>query len=238
MMMKFVFNILAAGVMTLLLANVLFAQPNLSGNLSGNLGPGSYVVVGNCTVPAGQSLTIQPGTTLLFSGHYTFFVYGQLTAMGTAADSIRFLPQNPGDAYRHGGLRFQPATPQNYMLAYCRIDNARNQTFPIYTGGAIYVQNANLILSHSLITNSISNTGGGLYSSGGTLTVSACVFVADSANDGAGIYATNGSTAVTGSEFYDNKCFNSGNGGGIFLYYSNPALVDHCIFYRNHSDGT
>jgi hypothetical protein len=236
--MKFTLTILVAGLAMLLLAAVLSAQPNLSGNLSGTLGPGSYVVVSNCAVLAGQSLTIQPGTILLFSGHYFFSIYGQLTAIGTAADSIKFLPQHPGDACRHGGLRFQPTSPQNYTMSYCRIDNARNQTIPVYTGGAIYIQNANLTLSHSLITNSISNTGGGIFGSGATLSVSSCVFVADSATDGAGIYVENCPITVIESEFYNNICINSGSGGGISLNNSDQAQISHCTFAGNHSDGT
>ncbi|MCX6641509.1 MAG: hypothetical protein NTW14_13675 [bacterium] len=217
---------------------IVAAQPTISGNLSGNLGPGTYIVVGNCTVPTGQSLIIAPGTTLLFGGHYFFYVNGQLTAVGTEVDSIKFLPQDGTTATRHGGLRFQPGTPTNNVLSYCRIDNARNQSFPIYTGGAIFVQSATLTVSHSRITNSISNTGGGLYANAATVIITACDFVADSAVDGAGIYANSCPITVTESGFYNTKCFGSGNGGGIFLVNCDQSQVRNSIFIGNHSDGT
>ena len=53
----------------------------------------TYVVTGNTAVPAGFTLTIQPGTVVQFGGAYTLSVGGTLIADGTEAEPIRFEPQ-------------------------------------------------------------------------------------------------------------------------------------------------
>lgn len=53
----------------------------------------TYVVVNNIGVGAGQTLTIQPGTTIFFAGNYAFSVAGTLIADGSPAQPIRFLRQ-------------------------------------------------------------------------------------------------------------------------------------------------
>lgn len=215
------------------------AQPTLSGNLTGVLTAGTYIVTGNCSVPAGEVLTIEPGTTLLFSGHYFFNVYGQLTANGTETDSIKFLRQNPTEECRHGGIRFQINSSPENSLSYCWIDNAKNQSFPVYIGGAIYIKNAGLVLSHCKITNSKSNTGGGLYAEAATIYIDNCIFDADSAEMGAGIYAEGiNQINITYSEFYNNKCINSGYGGGVFFNQCTQATVTNSIFAHNSSAGS
>ena len=62
------------------------AQPQLSGPLSGTVGPGDFQVVGDCSVDSGQTLTIMPGTAFYFTGHYWLKVNagGELHADGTA----------------------------------------------------------------------------------------------------------------------------------------------------------
>jgi hypothetical protein len=213
-------------------------QPTISGNLSGNLGPGTFIVAGTCTVPAGQTLTIAPGTTLLYAGNYFFNVYGQLNADGTSSDSIKFLRQNPTEACRSRGLRFQPGSSVNNSLSYCWIDFAKNQTFPIYIGGAVYIKTAGLTLSHCRITNSTSNTGGGLYAEGSTVTIEHCYFDADTAEMGAGIYATGCTISIDSTEIYRTQCINAGYGAGIFLQSCAQAAVSHCIVAYNSSVGT
>ena len=81
----------------------LAAQTQISGPQSGTLGPGTYIVTGNITVNAGQTLTIAPGTTFLHNGYWYWKIYGTLHAVGTVADSIRWLRQNPVPAHRWAG---------------------------------------------------------------------------------------------------------------------------------------
>lgn len=216
----------------------IYAQPSLSGDVSGTLGPGEYLVDGNCTIPSGEILTIEPGTTFLFTGHYYFSVYGELTAVGTETDSIKFLPDPESPGTRHAGIRFQSTASPESELAYCLIDNAINQSFPIYNGGALFSSGVDLNISHCVLSNSKANKGGGIYIQNAVLNVSSCVFEADSAYDGAGIFASGSEVNISGNSFFHNRCYNSGNGGAIFLDNSDEALIDGNIMVFNHSDGT
>ena len=186
------------------------AQPTVHGSLSGTLGPGDYIVDGDCWVDAGNSLTIQPGTTLLFSGHYTFDIYGMLTAVGTEQDSINFIRQFPTEACKHGGIRFHNGSSPNSILSYCWIDYAKNYSSPNYSGGAIYVQNVGITISNCTISNGYASTGGGIYATGSPLTINECIFFRNSA----------------------------GNGGGLYLYSSSGAQVSNSIFAKNASTST
>ena len=49
-----------------------------------------YLINGDLNIPAGKTLTIQPGVTLKFTGLYTLNVQGNLVAIGTKNDSIVF----------------------------------------------------------------------------------------------------------------------------------------------------
>ena len=187
------------------------AQPLISGDLSGMLGPGTYVVEGNCTVQFGNALSIEPGTTFLFAGHYSFTVYGQLNADGTETDSIKFIRQFPTEECRHGGLRFQSGSSPNSTLSYCWIDHAINRDFPFYFGGGIYCSNVGIAISNCRISNCEAEQGAGLYAMNAPVTVTACVIEENWA-------------AVSG--------------GGIQLYNSDGAEVSFCVIYENTSAGT
>jgi hypothetical protein len=215
-----------------------WCQPNLSGNLSGNLGPGTWLVIGNCTVPAGQTLTIAPGTTLLFPARFFFYVYGGLEAQGTATDSIKFLSYSTSPSSRQGGLRFIDCTTASHV-AYWRIDNGYNVFLPVDCGGCVYVQNATVTISHTRFTRSHAAYGGGVYADSAILTLTACEFAADTCEFyGGGLYAQNSQVTVTGSGFYNNRCAYGASGGGMELYYCNSAQISDCIISGNNSAGT
>jgi len=194
-------------------ASMALAQPTIQGSLSGNLGPGAYIVVGNCTVDAGATLTVAPGTTFLFSGHFSFKVNGTLNASGTAADSILFVRQSATPECEWGGLRFMAGAPSNSVVSYALFEGARYQVWPDYNGGAIFIGTPATI-NHCYITNCYSASGGGIYIgnvASGTVTVSDCIIMNNSA----------------------------GNGGGLYVYYSNAMVnILNCAIARNSSTST
>lgn len=51
-----------------------------------------YIVTANCTVPSGQTLTILPGTTVWMGNGTSLTGNGVISAVGTAAQPIRFEP--------------------------------------------------------------------------------------------------------------------------------------------------
>src|ERR1700733_3169316 len=49
-----------------------------------------YLVFNDISIDGGQSLTIDPGVSVIFQGSYTINVYGALIAAGTGSQPIRF----------------------------------------------------------------------------------------------------------------------------------------------------
>ena len=111
-------------IMTALLV-VVCAQVSLgqlSGALSGTLGPGEYHIVATISIESGDSLVLMPGTTFNFDGPYPFLVYGILFAEGTESDSITFTTDTLANLDRWYGLQFKYSTSSGSRLAYCVIE--------------------------------------------------------------------------------------------------------------------
>ena len=190
------------------------AQPHISGNLSGTLGPGTYIVDGDINVLNATTLTIQPGTIFQHSGHYSWFIYGALHANGALGDSIRFSRQSLG-VPQWGGLRFMPTTPQQNNLTYCVIEDVQNGTSPVQP----------------------EVLGGGIYVMGNYLTVDHCrISRCQVGHDGAGLYAYYATMLLVQNTIID-SC-TADIGGGMYLSTSNGAQIKNCIISRNRSTGT
>ena len=69
---------------------------NVEGNQSGEwtLSNSPYIIEGDVTVPSGQSLTIEPGVVIQFSGNYRITIRGSLFANGNSTDRIIFTSIN------------------------------------------------------------------------------------------------------------------------------------------------
>jgi len=199
-------------VVCLGLCPLALAQPQISGPLSGTMGPGTYLVVGNCTVNGGQILILLPGTTFLFAGHYDLVVntYGRLHAIGTAEDFIVFTRQNPDTACDWGGIRF-PYGSYADTLSYCRFEYATYHPTPNVNGGALFIQTAGMKVTHCTFANNAAQDGGGIYVNTSSGTISDCAFINNSASQ---------------------------NGGGLNLMWSSNITVSNCLFLNNASHGT
>jgi predicted GH43/DUF377 family glycosyl hydrolase len=94
-------------------------------------------VQGEITVPDGATLTIEAGTTVEFLGHHSLNVQGQILAIGTEEDPIRFWVDDTlgfaDDAGSEGvwqGFRFEetPASNDSSRLSQCDIAYAKKFT--------------------------------------------------------------------------------------------------------------
>jgi hypothetical protein len=192
-----------------------WAQPHLSGAISGPLGPGSYIVDGNITIAATATVTVAPGTTFLHSGYYNWMISGTLIANGTVTDSIKFRRQNPVPEHLWGGLRFTPTLPMQNSLDYCLIQDVQNGTSSggaEILGGAIYIMGNYLHVNHSRI------------------------YGCRVGHDGAGIYAYYATALVVENTLID-SCM-ADIGGGIYLSTCNGAQIKNNTITRNRSIGT
>jgi hypothetical protein len=172
----------------ILLPIVVLGQSTIHGNLSGTLGPGTYMVDGDCQVQAGQSLTISPGTTFLHTGHYTWNIYGLLHAVGTASSPIIFTHESPNMSNKWAGIRFQQGASSSSILEWCHLVWSQNVPEPNSQGGAIYSDLVPITVRNCLVDHCNAADGGGIYLNGANNSViDSCTFTNNLANGGGGI---------------------------------------------------
>jgi len=184
------------------------AQEQISGPVSGTLGPETYLVVGDIFVNRTDSLEILPGTSFLHQGQYTWFIEGAFSAVGTEEDSILFTSFDTSLSTMWGGLRFEYVNNDWSSLSYCTIENGRRLS-PLYgSGGGIYTDQVNLTIEHCTIAScSSSYFGGGLYASECSIEIDNCDF---------------------------RKCYGS-DGGAVYLYYCDESFITNSVVTENYS---
>jgi parallel beta-helix repeat protein/predicted outer membrane repeat protein len=217
----------------------LFEPPpgiQISDSLSGQLEDTTYVVIGEVIIGAGDSLEIQPGTTVWFAGRYDIEVYGHLTAVGTESDSIYFLTVSP-DLY-WGSIIFRAGSSPGSELSHCHISGAG--------ASAVNCYYTDMAISHCTITGNRANWGGGIYCSSANVTISDCSVTGNlSVNNGGGIYCTHASPLIINCTVTGNASnqFGGGSGrggGGICANHSSNPTIESCTVednYTTHNGG-
>ena len=219
---------------------VLSAYAQLSGPLSGVITAGTYTVVGEISVEAGDSLTIEPGTFFIFQGHYKFIVNGWLFAEGTETDSITFTAADTTEGWH--AIRFIN-TPDSSRLSYCVLQygNATGSN-PDNKGGAIYCSYSSPIFDHCTIRDNFAEEGGGaIYSYSSNIKLGFCdVFDNHSLSSGGGLYAYYGIPIVHDCNFIGNIAYNPDilvSSGGMLFWHSSP-IVENCTVANNRSSSS
>jgi hypothetical protein len=114
-----------------------------------------YLITGSVKVPNGSTLTIEPGVTVNFQGHYKLLVAGRLLAIGTVTDSIFFTASNTSTGWY--GIRFDSTLTSNdsSKFLYCslRWGKATGIGSDEMGGGFMFNEFSKAIISHSLIRN-------------------------------------------------------------------------------------
>lgn len=108
-----------------------------------------YVVTGNVVIPAGATLTIEPGVIIQFAGYYSFKISGTLRALGTATNRIVFTSAddsefnesslaiaNPATVNDWAGIEFTDSSNdeqsrfENCVIRYCTLPLVLTQAAP------------------------------------------------------------------------------------------------------------
>jgi predicted outer membrane repeat protein len=221
---------LLAAVLIMGSQTALLAQTHISGFLSGTLPPDTYIVDDSIFVRATDSLLIEPGASLQFTARSAFIIYGWMQAIGTAQDSIFFVPSGPDSG---ASIIFQTGSSPGSQLSYCHVRGFNNSGINAY-----YVD---LTISHCLVTGNLATWGGGIYLSHANANISDCEVSGNLCiHNGGGIYCTGASPIITNCLVSGNICNLglgvSGHGGGGLCanHLSNPRVTD-CVFSNNHS---
>jgi parallel beta-helix repeat protein len=200
---------------------------NIFGNVKG-VWDGIYSIIGDITIPNGDTLIIKPGSEIRFLGDYHVYVEGYLEAIGAPADTILFtsLPANqqlaPG---QWKGIDFRDVSDDNSILKYVKIR---------YADYGIDWNNANATLENSVIHDCYYH---GLYLHNDNsdpliryVEVSSCGYADDNHHN---IYVNNGDPTL--EYVFSHHSKNSGYG----VYFNNYAYasVKHSFFYNNSSYG-
>jgi hypothetical protein len=188
-------------------------------------------------IDTGVTLTINPGTRVLFMGPYPLKVRGRLLAQGLVTDSIVFTAANISEGW--GGIRFDSiaaAANDTSRLEFCRIEYARFSGTTGYDGygGGIYLNGfGKVIVSNSTVhSNMAVNGGAGICIWQGSGVVRNCTIRNNSTTHttfsfGAGIFCMNSSPLIEGNVIRNNN--SSREGGGISCQGSSPRIVNNVI---------
>lgn len=223
-----------------LIADTTIPAGNVSGTWSVSGSP--YLVNGDLTIPNGQSLIIQPGVEVRFSGAYRLLVDGWLNAVGTQ-DSIRFTTIASDIKWRGIWFANTSAANDSSLIVRCVLTNGNANLNPDAnerSGGLLRVMGfSKLRVERSRFSDSTASDGGAIFTKGASFPIRQCLFKNLSASGwGGAIYAADPSPAqssllIDGCEFHD--CTTGGVGGSIAFYGGTNNRVANSTIYRGHA---
>lgn len=180
-----------------------------------------YLIEGEITVPDGETLLIEPGSEIIFQGHYKFNVEGTLVAKGTAEDSIKFTAGDHSLGWH--GIRFNNTNAANdsSLFEYCQFEYGKansGEGLSNRSGGAMAILSTDKVrVSCCLFQNNMCYHDNMEVSAGGAMVVT-------------------GSALIEFNEFRNNT---GRYGGAMTIYYpgTNP-LVRNNYIHHNSGHGT
>jgi pimeloyl-ACP methyl ester carboxylesterase len=201
---------------SVLLLSLCFAHPALastavSGTLTGNTTwtkADSPYVVSNVTIPAGTTLTIDPGVVVKMSARVFFYVFGTVNAQGTAAEPIIFTAITDdsvgGDSNGDQGatlpsvgdwlsLYFLEGSQGTFVNTEIRYGGASNGATPM---GALHNQGGSIVLTDCILTDALNYP---LAQDSGMTTLTTSTIE----RGGSGLRMTDGVFALSGNTFTD-----------------------------------
>ena len=178
-----------------------------------------YYIDGEIHIPTDSMLVIEPGCSIIFTGHYKFCVDSNAVfkAMGTETDSVFFTPQY---SFVHWyGIKFN-SSAEGCTLSYCRIEYSDSS--------GIYCSNSSPIITNNSISgNSAGWNGGGICCNHSSPTITKNTITENSAGYGGGIYCVDSNPTITNNTISGNSA--EDGGGGIYCYESSPTIENNTI---------
>ncbi|OQY26931.1 MAG: hypothetical protein B6244_12185 [Candidatus Cloacimonetes bacterium 4572_55] len=191
------------------------------GNVSGNwsIDGSPYLIQGEITIPIQETLTIDPGVSVRFQGHYKLIVLGRLLAIGAEDEMIHFTADNVETGWH--AIRFESTSAANdsSKIIFCHLEQGNAYTDapgPFNgAGGAIAIIDFDkLIISDCLIENNRANS---LQNSPG----------------GAGIAMRESSPIITRNIIRNNST--EAVGGGMLIMLESHPIISYNLIYDNYA---
>jgi hypothetical protein len=218
----------------------LYADTIPGGDVSGTWYQANspYYIAGNISIPAGDTLVIEPGVVVSFLGNYCLFANGVLKAVGTASDSIRFSRQDTTNTW--GGINLEGDL--TYTLSYCSFSRA---TGVLETGLDRY--NQELIISNCSFGSNTQAVCVREYWYDGKLKIADCYFGHNGpANNGGAVSLgvwwdwISGKMEITGCVFEHNTANDNGGAISVYLLADGDSVsyvsIRDCVFIENAAD--
>ena len=223
----------------------------IQGSQSGLLSADTIYVTGNVLVAESESLEIEAGTKVLFTGFFRFDVRGSFRAIGDITDWINFEvsdttgfsnPQSVRGAW--DGFHFLQTTAQSdsSVFEFCsfRYTKALGDSLQSF-GGVFNIRNfSNIRIENCLFKNNYAHHwGGALFGEFSDIMIHNTVFEENNCGQAGPPYGYGGAVCFRYSQPYITSCiFNNnsstGVGGGVSLEYSD-AVLDANLFSNNFS---
>jgi Secretion system C-terminal sorting domain/Right handed beta helix region len=186
---------------------------NIIGNVSGTFYDSIiYVIDGDIDILAGNTLIIQPGTQIKFSGYYNINVYGELISIGTGSNPILISSNktNP-QANDWGFINFYTGSSSNSKISNCVIEYGR-----------IYCEYVDINITDNIIRNFVQR-GIEVYQSSSYVANNEIYNFQDNGTTGIGVV-----TQFSNSIVECNHIFN-GTGRGIMLWGGTPISQNNKV---------
>jgi hypothetical protein len=248
-----------------LLAATLFslpitAQTTLSGGeLTGTLTKAGspYTVTADLTVPKGKSIVMEPGVEMYFNQHIGMDVYGQITAEGTASDSIIFTASDTALGWYGIRIRKTLSEEEEQAFSYCQFSYHFLIKHAIADNHGVLLLDSVLDASvkNCLFTQNRSARVSGLIGIESTVELEDCVFKRNYAIDTNTLLSNSIEVHAVGSGASFGTCdlrmssclfeYNESytpyfdiedirtKGGGIVFSATGKAYIDECVFRYN-----
>ncbi|MBN2541714.1 T9SS type A sorting domain-containing protein [bacterium] len=230
-------------IITILLSTALFADTTyVSGFVSGRWSADNspYLVTDNLHVQRDSTLIIEPGVSVIFTGHYKLYIDTSATfkAVGSEYDSIIFTALDTVFTDSSGGfagIRIDHAIDDACSLVYCRIEYANSfGDWPDNDGGGLFCYGTDLVfVNNNIIRNFAGREGGGaIFWYCNPIIVSNTFAYNVGTTRGGGLtlrysLKTEPDLHVKKNIFHNNSTY---TGGGIFFGDSHPTFVNNLIF--------
>ncbi len=188
----------------------------------------TLLVFDNITISENATLTIEPGTKILFTGPYYLQVLGNIIAEGDAENRIIF---SKAGSSSWKGIRYMnmPENSDSSKFVYCNFEYASDDQ-SIYDGG-FYINNFSKIkFEHCNFFNNIRINGGGLYiMDSDNITLNNCVFFQNriTGEKGGAIYIQNSHLNIINCDISNNIYSYMSEGSnyyGMGIYSINSEL--------------
>ncbi len=219
-------------ILALVAAAVCYAQTHIPAGPVSGVWPATgspYMIDGDINVPTDDSLIIEPGCSLIFTGHYSLNVDSMalFKAIGTIDDSIVFTAQDTTEGSE--GIEYNYSN-EECSLAYVKIEYSKNS--------GITLSHSKLFIANSIITNNSTLPflfGGGISSGLSDIHIIDCII----SNNQSGIHGGGIRIAETNALIENTIITNntSSHGGGVACLWSQPIIINCNITMNEANNG-